>query len=80
MNYKVPQISFKDAKGKPMIVNGMNTYTNQVISSNSMRSILIHGDIEWVTECHISNEGTTAKFFYHTKHIKKLMHKNNGIF
>ena len=51
MNYKIPQISFKDAKGKPVVLKGMNTYPSHVISINSMRSILRHGDIEWTVEC-----------------------------
>ena len=42
MNYKVTQISFKDVEGKPMVLKGMNTYPNQVIYANSMRSILRH--------------------------------------
>ena len=55
MNYKIPQTSFKDAEGKSIVLKGMNTYPNQVISANSMRSILRHGDIEWVAEFHITN-------------------------
>ena len=51
MNYKIPQISFKDAKGKPVVLKGMNTYPRQVISANNIRSILKHGDIEWDVEC-----------------------------
>ena len=56
MNYKIPQISFKDVEGKPVVLKGMNTYQRQVISASSMRSILRHGDIEWATKCHITNE------------------------
>ena len=48
MNYKIPQISFKDAEGKLVFMKGTNTYPSQLISSNGMRSILRHGDIEWV--------------------------------
>ena len=46
MNYKIPQMSFKDAEGKQVVMKGMNTYPSQLIFDNSMRSILRHGDIE----------------------------------
>ena len=80
MSYKVPQRSFKDAEGKLVVLKGMNTYPNQVISANSIRSILRHGDIEWVAEYYITNEGTTSKVSYQPKDIKKLLHKHKGIF
>ena len=80
MNYKIPQIIFKDVEGKLVVLKGMNTYPNQVIYTNSMRSILKHGDIEWDVECHITNEGTTPKVSYHPKDIKNLLHKHKGVF
>ena len=80
MNYKIPQISFKDADGKSIVLKGMNTYPTQLISPNSMRKILRHGDTEWVVECQITNEGTIVKFSYQPKDIKKLMHKHKGVF
>ena len=62
MNYQIPQISFKDAEGKLVVLKGINTYPNQVIFAKSMRSVMRHGDIEWVVECQITTKGTTAKF------------------
>ena len=70
MNYKIPQISFKDADGKSIVLKGMNTYPSQLIYPNSMRNILRHGDTEWVAKCQITNEGTIVKFPYQTKDIK----------
>jgi len=61
VNYQIPQISFKDAEGKSVVLKGMNTYPSQVISAKSMRSVMRHGDIEWAVECQITTEGTTAK-------------------
>ena len=46
ISYQIPQISFKDAEGKPMVLNGMNTYPGKVIFSRSMRSVMRHGNIE----------------------------------
>ena len=46
VNYQVSEMSFKYSEGNPILVRGMHTYPNQVVSSHSMRSILIHGDIE----------------------------------
>ena len=58
MNYQIPQISFKDAKGKLVVLKGMNTYPGQVISTKSMRYVMRHGYIEWVVECLITTQGT----------------------
>ena len=54
VNYQVPEIRFKNSKGKPILLRGMHTYPNQVVSSHNMRSILRHADIEWVVECLIA--------------------------
>ena len=76
MNYKIPQMSFKSTKGKPIVLKGINIYPSQLISSNNMRSILRHGDIE----CLITDERTIVKVSYMTKDIKKLFHKHKGGF
>ena len=80
VNYQIPQISFKDAKGKPVVLKGMNTYPRQVISAKSMIQVMRHGDIEWVVELQITTEGTTAKVFTQPKYIKKLLHKHKRVF
>ena len=36
MNYKILQISFKDAEGKSLVLKGMNYYPSQVIFSTTM--------------------------------------------
>ena len=52
MNYQVSvKIRFKILEAKPILLRGMHTYPNQVVSSHNMRFILRHGDIEWVVEC-----------------------------
>ena len=51
VNYQVPEIRFKNLEGKPILLRGMHTYPNQVVSSHIMRTILRHGDIEWHIEC-----------------------------
>ena len=51
VNYQIPQISFKDAEGKSVVLKGMNTYHSQVISAKIMRSVMRHGDIECDIEC-----------------------------
>ena len=47
VNYKIPQISFKDVEGKPVVLKGINTYLSQVIYAKIMRSVIRHGDMEW---------------------------------
>ena len=55
MNYKIPEMKFKCPNGKLVVLNGMHTYLNQVVSSHSMISIMRHGDIEWDVECLITS-------------------------
>ena len=43
MNYQVPKIRFKNLEGKSILLRGMHTYPNQVVSSNNMRYILRQG-------------------------------------
>ena len=54
VNYLIPKMRFKNLEGKPIVLRGMHTFPNQVVSSHNMRSILRHGDIEWVVECLIT--------------------------
>ena len=80
MSYQIPKISFKDAEGKLMVLKGMNTYPSWVISGKSMRSVMMHGDIEWVIEFQISTNRTTTKVSSWPKDIKKLLQKNKRVF
>ena len=77
MNYQVPKMRFKNLKGKPILLRGMHTYPNQVVSSYSMRSILRHGDIEWVAECLIASYKTHLKVSKHPKEIEQLLSKSS---
>ena len=45
MNYQVPEKRFRNSEGKPILLRGMHTYSNQVVSYHRMRYILRHGDI-----------------------------------
>ena len=45
MNYQVPEMRFKNLEGKPILLRGMHTYPNKVVSSHNMRYILRNGDI-----------------------------------
>ena len=80
MNYKIPQISFKDDEGKRVVLKCMNTSPSQVIFSNSMRSNLRHGDIEWDVECHITSSKPKIRVFKHPKEIETLLHKYEKVF
>ena len=73
-------MSFKDAKGNPVVWKGMNTYPIQLISTNILRSILRQSDIEWLVECRITIEENSFNVSYQPKDIKHLLHKNNGFF
>ena len=44
VNYQVPEMRFKNPNGKPILLRGMHTYPNKVVSSHSMRYIFRHGD------------------------------------
>ena len=46
MNYQILEMKLKNYDGKQVVLIGMNTYPNQMVSSHSMRSILRHEDIE----------------------------------
>ena len=63
-----------------MVLRGINTYPSQIISAKSMIFVMRHGDIEWVVECQITTEGTTAKVFSPPKDIKKLLQKHKRNF
>ena len=56
-----------------MVLRGINTYPSQIISAKSMIFVMRHGDIEWVVECQITIEGTTAKISSRPKDIKKIV-------
>ena len=70
MNYQVAEMRFKNSDGKPILLRGMHTYPNQVVSYPSMRSILMHGDIEWVIECLITSSRNHLNVSRHPKEIK----------
>ena len=80
MNYQVHEIRFKNSKGKSMLLRGMHTYPNQVVSSHSMRSILRHRDTEWDAECLITSSKPHLKVAKHPKEIEQLLSKYERVF
>ena len=80
MNYQVLEMRFKNSEGKPILLRGMDTYPNQVVSSHSMRSILGHGDIEWIFECLITYSKPHLKVSKHPKEIEQLLSKYERVF
>ena len=80
MNYQVSEIRFKNSEGKPILLRGMHTYPNQVVSSHIMRSTLRHGDIEWATECLITYPKPHLKISKHLKDIEQLLSKYEKVF
>ena len=75
MKNQVLEMRFKNLEGKPIFSRGMHTYPKQVVSSHSMRSILMHGDIEWVFECLITHSKPHLKVYKHPKEINQLLGK-----
>ena len=75
VKYQIPKMKFQDLKGVLRVVRGKHTYPNQVVTCNSMRSILRHGDIEWAAECHITSPKPNIKVVEHPKEIEKLLQK-----
>ena len=63
VNYQIPEMKFQDLKGVLRVVRGKHTYPNQVVTCNSMRSILRNGDIEWADECHMTSPKPNIKVF-----------------
>ena len=80
IDYYVPEMRFQDVGGKEVVLMGFNTYPKQVISSHSMRSLLRHGDIEWVFECLVSTKGTSFKVAQYLEDIQNLLGKYKGVF
>ena len=80
MNYQFHEIRFKNSKGKPILLRGMHTYPNQVVSSHNMRTILRHVDIEWAAECLIKSPKTHLNFSKHPKEIEQLLSKYEKVF
>ena len=80
MNYQVLEMKFKSSYGKQVVLTCMDTYPNQLVSSQSMRSILRHEDIEWVVECFISYQGSAIDNSQHLKDIKVFLKKYERIF
>ena len=66
---KVPEMKFQYPNGKLVVLKGINTYPNQVVSSHSLRYIIRHGDIEWDVECTITSQGTTIGISHHHEDI-----------
>ena len=61
-------------------MRGNHTYPNQVVTCNSMRYILRHGDIEWADECYITYNKPKIRVFKHPKEIETLLHKYENFF
>ena len=80
MNYQVHKIIFKYSEGNPILVRGMHTYPNQVVSSHNMRSNLRHGDIEWDAKFLITSPKLNIKVLERLKDIRKLFHKYEKVF
>ena len=80
INYKVPEMRFKNASGKEAVLRGINTYRKPIVSAHSMRSILSHGNIEWVVEVLITTQGTTLDISQYQEYMKKLLLKNKKEF
>ena len=80
MSYQVPEISFKNLEEKPILLRGMHTYPNQVVSSHNMRSILRHVEIEWADKCLITSPKPHLNISKHPKEIEQLLSKYGRVF
>ena len=45
VNDQIPEMKFQDSTGVLRVVRRHHTFPNQVVTCNSMRSILRHGDV-----------------------------------
>ena len=80
MNYQGPEMRLKNSEGKPILLRGMHTYPNQVVSSHSMRFILRPGDIEWVSEFLITYSKPHLKVSKHPQETEQLLSKYEMVF
>ena len=80
MNYQVPETRLENLEWKPILLRGMHTYPNQVVSFHNMRSILRHGDIEWVVECFITSPKPHLNISKNPKEIENLLSKYEKVF
>ena len=80
MSYKVLEMKFQDPNGKLVVLKGINTCPNQVVSSHTMISVMRQGDIEWDVECLITYQGTTIDIVHHHEDIKRLLHRHERVF
>ena len=71
---------FTNSEGKPILVRGMHTYPNQVVSSHSMKSILRNGEIECDVECLITYSKPHLKVSKNPKEIKQLLGNYEKVF
>ena len=72
VNYQIPEMKFQDSKGVLRVVRGQHNYPNQVVTCNSLRSILRHGDIEWAAECHTTYRKPNINVLEHPKEIETI--------
>ena len=70
----------KNLEGKPILLRGIHTYPNQIVSSHSIRSILRHGEIEWDDESFIKYYKPHLKVSKHPNKIKQLLGKYEKVF
>ena len=80
VNYQVPEIRFKNSKGKPIFLRGLHTYPNQVVSSHSMRSVLKHVDIESTLGYLIKSPKPHLNVTKHNKEVDQLLSKYEKVF
>ena len=50
-DYRAMEMEFQGPDGKQVVLRGMNTYPQKLVSSQRMEVVLRQGDIEWSIEC-----------------------------
>jgi hypothetical protein len=72
-NYQTLEMGFKDQDGKKVVLRGMLTGAPRTVSTKTMESIFIHGEVAYVVECLITTQkDLEARQQYH-KEIKNLL-------
>ena len=80
--HKLPnhEMDFTGAEGQKVVLRGMNTYPPTTVTSHRMEAVLLHGDIEWATECWVTFRKPLDEATQHPTDIEALLQKHKAIF
>ena len=73
MDHSEMEMEFLGQDGKRVFLRGMHTYPSKPVSSQRMKAILRHGDIEWLVGCLFTFRKSTNNNTQHQADIQALL-------